>query len=86
MQTPCKIRKTCTVDSMLVSGIFVDPRYNVILTEPMIQEAKNCLLQTYARLEKISNYPCTTEHNSTIEHMSNDPDEDEFEQLTARMQ
>ena len=29
---------------IIVSGIFMDPRYNVILTEPMIQEAKNCLL------------------------------------------
>lgn len=66
---------------IIVSGIFMDPRYNVILMESMIREAKNCLLQTYARLEKISDYPSTTEHNSTTEHMSNDPDEGEFEQL-----
>lgn len=67
-------------NEVIVSGIYMDPRYNVILTEPMIRVARNCLLRTYSRMQSILNNASNTEHNAVSNDVS-DVSEEEFEKL-----
>lgn len=80
-----KRRESALFESEIVlAAIYMDPRYNVILTDAQIRAAKDCLLNTDTRIEElcIETEKASNEDNSCIiQDTSHIVEEDEFESL-----
>lgn len=70
-------------NEIFLAAIYLDPRFNVILTDEQIRSAKNCLVNTYARIEVINTQQEGTriDDNEVVEETSAGRDEDEFERI-----